>query len=222
MSPDFPLSTRTMAKVGKPKPTNVVIQGMQLQKAFPDSSCQFGHGSLVWEGTIQPTSVSESYRVRLEYRHGKLPKVRLIDPEIECRDGSRPEHLYPDGSLCVFFPRHREWNHSMPLAKTIVPWVSEWLLHYEVWLATGEWRGGAFTQRKRRSRTLADASTHRSPGPSQTSVSRGCTARRPEMSPTVVRSFSPRGTSRPISRYDAECRVLVRRKQRSLRLSSSL
>jgi hypothetical protein len=29
----------------------------------------------------------------------------------------------------------------MSLAKAIVPWTSEWLLHYEIWLATGDWRG---------------------------------------------------------------------------------
>lgn len=145
-----------MAKVGKPKPTNVVIQGMQLQKAFPDSSCEFGRGSLVWEGTIQPTSVSDSYRVRLEYRHGKLPKVRLIDPEIEYRNGSRPEHLYPDGSLCIFYPRRPEWNHGMSLVRTIVPWVSEWLLYYEIWLATGEWRGGGIHPGKPKKQVAMD------------------------------------------------------------------
>ena len=30
----------------------------------------------------------------------------------------------------------------MFIADTIVPWACEWLLHYEIWLATGEWHGG--------------------------------------------------------------------------------
>ena len=30
----------------------------------------------------------------------------------------------------------------MNIAETIIPWASEWLLHYEIWLATGEWQGG--------------------------------------------------------------------------------
>ncbi|MDY0295864.1 MAG: hypothetical protein RB296_00975 [Acidobacteriota bacterium] len=30
----------------------------------------------------------------------------------------------------------------MIIAKTIVPWASEWLIFYELWLATGEWLGG--------------------------------------------------------------------------------
>ena len=30
----------------------------------------------------------------------------------------------------------------MPIADTIIPWTSEWLFFYELWLATGgEWLG---------------------------------------------------------------------------------
>jgi hypothetical protein len=30
----------------------------------------------------------------------------------------------------------------MSIADTIVPWTAEWLVHYEIWLMTGEWYGG--------------------------------------------------------------------------------
>jgi hypothetical protein len=30
----------------------------------------------------------------------------------------------------------------MLLCQTIVPWISEWLLHYEIWLVTGKWCAG--------------------------------------------------------------------------------
>ena len=73
---------------------------------------------------------------------GKAPRIWVIEPELRNRGGSRPEHLYRDGSLCLYYPKYREWSHSMWLARTVVPWASEWLLYYEVWLATGEWRGG--------------------------------------------------------------------------------
>ena len=32
-------------------------------------------------------------------------------------------------------------GRAMLIVDTIVPWTAEWLLHYEVWLATGEWLG---------------------------------------------------------------------------------
>jgi hypothetical protein len=31
---------------------------------------------------------------------------------------------------------------TMALATTIVPWIAEWLYHYEAWLATGVWSDG--------------------------------------------------------------------------------
>ena len=30
----------------------------------------------------------------------------------------------------------------MFLSKTIIPWVYDWLYHYEIWVGTGEWTGG--------------------------------------------------------------------------------
>lgn len=131
-----------MARIGKAKPHNLAVQAVQLRRAFPESTCEISHGELVWEGTVRPTTLSDWYRVRLVYRHGKAPRVWVIKPGLRNRGGSRPEHLYGDGSLCLYYPKYREWNHSMWLARTVVPWACEWFLYYEVWLATGDWRGG--------------------------------------------------------------------------------
>lgn len=30
----------------------------------------------------------------------------------------------------------------MSISDTIVPGTAEWLVHYEIWLVTGEWYGG--------------------------------------------------------------------------------
>ena len=54
-------------------------------------------------------------------------------------------HVYSqkEQRLCLYYPRGRcAWNSSMGIAKTIMPWTSEWLFFYELWLATGEWLGG--------------------------------------------------------------------------------
>jgi hypothetical protein len=34
------------------------------------------------------------------------------------------------------------------IADTLVPWASEWLFDYELWLATGEWYGGGIEHRE--------------------------------------------------------------------------
>ena len=64
-------------------------------------------------------------------------------------------HTYPGNELCLFYPG--EWQHDRFLAVTIVPWTAEWLLHYEIWLATGEWTGGG--------RHLRDHAKHAGRGP---------------------------------------------------------
>lgn len=42
---------------------------------------------------------------------------------------------------CACFTGAREWNPSMPISRTIVPWACEWLLHFEAWLYTAVWKG---------------------------------------------------------------------------------
>jgi hypothetical protein len=50
--------------------------------------------------------------------------------------------VYPLNTLCLYYGS-REWNSSMLIANTLVPWTAEWLAHHEVWLATGgDWHGG--------------------------------------------------------------------------------
>jgi hypothetical protein len=57
-------------------------------------------------------------------------------------------HVYfeaPDyrlSPLCLFDPMANEWNPSMSIAKTTVPWAVRWLACYELWEATGWWHGG--------------------------------------------------------------------------------
>ena len=50
-------------------------------------------------------------------------------------------HTYSDDEVCLFRPFAHEWSPTKPLALTIVPWLMQWLLFYEVWFCTGEWHG---------------------------------------------------------------------------------
>lgn len=94
---------------------------------------------LHWEGKLQPTPSSDTYVVEIEYAGTRRPAVRVLWPEINVREESLP-HTFGGGDLCLHFPG--EWNASQLIARSIVPWASEWLLHYELWRATGEWLGG--------------------------------------------------------------------------------
>jgi hypothetical protein len=70
--------------------------------------------------------------------------VQILDPVLD--PGVRDElpHVYTDtGGLCLH--EHGQWDQSLPIATTIIPWAAEWLLHYELWKATGVWTGGGAT-----------------------------------------------------------------------------
>jgi hypothetical protein len=41
--------------------------------------------------------------------------------------------------LCLHKPD--EWDSSMLLVETIIPWTTEWLAHYELWKRTHQWYG---------------------------------------------------------------------------------
>jgi len=122
--------------------TNLMEQWIPLKRAFPDSLGGVHRNRLRCTVNLQPSSLSCVYRIRLEYSLEINPKVFVEDPALEERDGKRPPHLYQGNSLCLYLPGGNEWDDSMLLAETIIPWTSEWLLHYEIWLATGEWHGG--------------------------------------------------------------------------------
>jgi hypothetical protein len=92
---------------------------------------------------VQPTAASRLYAVRIAYRTGQMPQVFVLDPPLQSRDGSAAiPHMYDraKGQICLHLPE--EWDPSMRITETIIPWTSEWLFHYELWRAGGEWLGG--------------------------------------------------------------------------------
>lgn len=124
----------------KRRPLNLGQHALALRHAFPESVVSLRGGRLTWTGCLQPTSLSRRYRVRVDLGHDGLPHVRVIEPTLESRPGALLPHVYREGTLCLY--SRGEWHAGMPLVLTIVPWTSEWLMNYEIWLATGEWYGG--------------------------------------------------------------------------------
>lgn len=118
-------------------------QGAQIRALFPDFQVSFPDGQMVAHGLIQPTPRSVSYRVRIAYRGGDRPHVHVLAPELVRRaaDETIP-HVFPGNELCLYLTRAGEWSAKLSIARTIIPWTSEWLFHYEMWHLTGEWAGG--------------------------------------------------------------------------------
>ena len=96
---------------------------------------------LRWTGRLRPTPLSVEYLVSLDYRLGSAgPAIEVVEPDIRTDDIESLPHVYAEDRLCLCYPW--QWADNKLIARTIIPWASEWLLHYEVWRATGEWHGG--------------------------------------------------------------------------------
>ena len=117
----------------------LVHEARLLDGHYPHGKTTLKAGVLQWTGELQPSEVSRRSLVALRYAPPYHPRVFVRRPKLVVdTDGNLP-HIYPDGSLCLHEPG--QWSPGDPIAKTILPWACEWLLHYEFWLATGEWCG---------------------------------------------------------------------------------
>lgn len=153
-----------------PAPTLAAqIERMQaLYPAFRVEACDW---AATWTGelrpirrpyTIQVSYVRRHWIGKLEAEFGYIPCVRLLAPElvtVHPDTGRWAEHLYWDlhrparSRFCLYDPaaRPHQWTREHFIADRIIPWSAEWLACYEIWLATGEWKGGGRHPASRRS-----------------------------------------------------------------------
>jgi hypothetical protein len=131
-----------MAFTGRPKSNpNLGRQVGALRSKYPEGRTNFARGVVTWVGPIQPTPVSRTYTVKVEYQAGwPRPRITVLEPDL--RDATMPPlpHVFDGDRLCLHLSG--EWRPYEMIASTIIPWASEWLLHYEIWRATREWHGG--------------------------------------------------------------------------------
>ncbi|WP_221936598.1 hypothetical protein [Litoribacter populi] len=94
---------------------------------------------------IQPTPFSKSYNIRIQYDKFLGVKVYVIGEDLEIAENrSKLPHVYSHEKqeLCLYSPGKNEWTREKLIVATIIPWASEWLFFYELWLTNGEWLGG--------------------------------------------------------------------------------
>lgn len=113
-------------------------QAAILRQRFPDSKLTLKCGKLLWEARLRPTPLSHEYLVRLAYSMRFYPTMKILD-DLQIDWAKPPPHLYRDQSICLH--DRPDWDSTMLLADTIVPWTSEWLAHFELWSIGGVWYG---------------------------------------------------------------------------------
>lgn len=97
-----------------------------------------------WRCNLRPTPLSRYYEITVVYKLNCLPTVYVKRDNLLNVESSDFPHIYKREKdrvkLCLYYGA--EYNSSMYISDTIVPWAVEWLFYYELWLKTGEWYGG--------------------------------------------------------------------------------
>ncbi len=120
------------------KSKTIGFQAAVMQEFFPQFRYKRIRNRPTWTGALKPTMKSPDYQVRIEYRMRYSPQVYVLSPEIA---PNAPHIYHSDNCLCLYYPKDSSWSSEMLIAKTIVPWTSEWLRFYEIWFVTGKWFG---------------------------------------------------------------------------------
>ncbi len=121
-------------------------QAAWVRNTHPGWSCRIDSGMLTCQGQLRPGPMSATYSAIVQYRVGKWPNVYVPGNQLQPLEprGEIP-HTYGPGKPCLFYPSRHCWRSDMKLSHTIIPWLSLWLVFYEMWRATGEWYGGGIS-----------------------------------------------------------------------------
>lgn len=129
-------------KFFKKNPISIAKQSAKLKLDFPNFHLTHNtNKSFTAIGLIQPTPLSTNYKVKITYTLGSRPNVFILSPDISISKRKIP-HTYPNNELCLFYPKYKEWTKYDYISDKIVPWITDWLYYYEIWLITDKWLGG--------------------------------------------------------------------------------
>ena len=110
----------------------IALQVKFMRMLYPKFSIlQRSHFYVEWKGVLKPNSEMQENSIMIKYKLGKFPKVYVPTWT------KKSTHRYKDGSLCLYFPDRKNWNGMHLIAKTIIPWTSQWLLFNEFYNITG-------------------------------------------------------------------------------------
>ncbi|WP_205634554.1 hypothetical protein [Mycolicibacter kumamotonensis] len=134
---------------GRSEYLNISQQAFAIRSLLPGATITLRHGArLTLIADLQPTPMSRHYTIKIDYKLGASPEVRVVSPELQLHCGAEElPHTFSGEKLCLHLPG--EWSPKMYIARTTVPWTCEWLFYYELWLITGNWEGGGHGEPER-------------------------------------------------------------------------
>ncbi len=113
-------------------------QVRRIMKYFPEFQCSSKKNILKCIGSIRPDERSPRYMIEIGYPMGGKPYVSIKSPDTIAKART---HVYIDGFLCLYDPHKMPWQGTNNIHETIIPWIAEWLVFYELFLIEGKWLG---------------------------------------------------------------------------------
>lgn len=68
----------------------------------------------------------------------RYDRIYIDDKHIKYSSGN---HMYPDGTLCLYHPTADKVGVQIIPLYRMIPWISEWIILYEQWKKYGIWLG---------------------------------------------------------------------------------
>lgn len=109
-----------------------------LQDHYDFLKCSIEKNRLTCYGTLRPFGCELDYRIKVEYVAGHEPKTTILKPQIE---PDKHIHMYGDHSICLHYPPDMKWDIKTKLYLYTIPWISEWIIFYEIYKVKGKWLG---------------------------------------------------------------------------------
>ena len=103
-------------------------QYLEIKKTYSNIEiAELNKDNFVVTMNVTPSENSQTYKVEISYRYGYKPKAVLLSPELQQRNGQYPHHTYGKdkrgyAKLCVYCPDLNEWDESMSIATSFIPW----------------------------------------------------------------------------------------------------
>lgn len=138
------------------KEKNLAEQLLNIKITYTTLSSNISKNVMICSLKVKPTEYSKEYVITIQY-DAKTPKVFLYNQGILKNSDEIIPHIYKKNfvdvnhenvQICLYYPKYKEWDKSMYIASTIIPWAIEWLYYYELWRITGKWLGKDITHEK--------------------------------------------------------------------------
>ncbi len=117
----------------------LMVQKKLMEKHYSFLTYEIEKNVLRCTGWLQPEGCKTKYKIKIEYVSGHEPKTTILSPKIE---PGQSIHMYNDHSLCLHYPPDMYWNSQIQIHAFTIPWISEWIVFYELYLVNGNiWEG---------------------------------------------------------------------------------